>query len=151
MSSMFHVALVGGPRDGEVIESRMPPFEGSAYTITEGRYVVLGEAELGSDGAMYAAAYFEPHSPPAPTKRRALGPELTARLGQASMGAIAGIMWAGVLIVSMAMFWVIGWALIALLERVSSTLLITLALAAGAVLGAIAGWYEQPFDPGGET
>lgn len=143
--SGYTVRLIGGPRDGEVIETRMPPFAGSEYTITEGRYVVLGDAErVGAHGALEAAAYYAPNSP-----TKALGPERRDQFGQAALGVVAGIMWASVALSALGVAWLLGWAAGKLFELINPFTITLLLLGTGALLGAIMGWVEETFDSGG--
>lgn len=136
MSKAYRIKLIGGPRDGEELESRTPQIQGEAYTIEEGRYVVLGEAELLERGRVdtyITHAFFEPERAPTPSRRP--NTELLERM---ALGVIVGIMWAGVGLSMAFMFW-LGGQLVSLIgERVPPHVLTILIFGGAALLGA--GW-----------
>lgn len=138
MSTRYRIKLIGGPRDGEELESRTEPIQGEAYTIEEGRYVVLGGRDLtivdtGITPTTTMHAFFEPDR--APTPSRSVNTELLERM---ALGVIVGIMWASVGLTVAFMFW-LGGQLVSLIgDRVPAHIITLTILGGGALLGA--GW-----------
>lgn len=136
MSTRYTIKLIGGPRDGEELESRTPPIQGEAFIVDEGRYVVLGGRDLtladtGITPVSTMHAFFEPER--APTLSRSLNTELAEHM---ALGVIVGIMYAGVLLSAALMFW-LGGQLVSLIgDRVPAHVLTILIFGGGALLGA---------------
>jgi len=143
-SPTFRVKLIGGPRDGEELESRLPITTGSSFISQPGgRYVVLGTPDItildaGITPRSTICAYYTP----APREPKPSPLADDQPIGRAVLGAVGGLMWGGVVFVGLGIWAVGGWLIDELATRAGYTNLTLGLLIGGSIVGAVAGYAD---------
>lgn len=141
------VNLIGGPRDGEVIElGSSVPYDGREFALEDGLYIILGQPEIVGVGSLEAAAYYQPNCRPRlawrdgafthePSSSRA---RLT--IAEAIAAAMVGGAWAVAAAMGLAFVWLLGWAIEGLTRLINPAGLGIGLILGGAAIGILAAW-----------